>query len=572
MKTSRFLIPFLGVIFSSLLSFAQPLSGSYTIDAGSPSSATNFQSFNALSNALSTFGVSGPVLVTVEPGSGPYREKVVFSNISGIGASNPVLITGNGETISDTTSSTNRHIIRLSNLTHFNIDHLRVAWDSASSGGFYGIHIFGSGSDITISNCDIDISGTTSTLYGSIVASGSETSILETGNFHRLTIVNNTTVGGGYGVSVFGLLGNLASDILISENRIYDYHSNGVYLRETDGAIISYNEIDKRTSNVTSANAIQIAQNANVNASIYGNFIKVSQRNNGTMTLRGIYLFNGTGHKVYNNVIHDIGLTSGNFTAIDVRTAGSAPKIWFNTISMDYNDPNSGNMYGIREELSNTNSELRNNMISITQPGTGVRSGLALGSTSTVTSAFNSNYNNIYVPSGNVAVKSATPTVMYPTLSDWKTASTQDANSLSLDPMFVSVSNPVPTNLAMDNMGISIPDVTEDVLFNTRSPQPDIGAYEFTGVGIAGSIRKDELNVYPNPADEEIFINVSNDFRSGFSAEIFDTKGKMILSEMFVSPDETIRLKISELNSGIYLIKLRSGNRVSSGSFIKTAN
>jgi hypothetical protein len=103
---------------------------------------------------------------------------------------------------------------------------------------------------------------------------------------------------------------------------------------------------------------------------IYGNFIKVSQVDNGTMPFRGIYLFNGTGHRVFNNVIHDVNLTSGNFTAIEVRTAGTAPEIYFNTISLDNPNTSSGELFGIAEELSNTNSIIRNNIISITQPTT----------------------------------------------------------------------------------------------------------------------------------------------------------------------------------------------------------
>ncbi|MBK8491336.1 MAG: hypothetical protein IPL49_10715 [Saprospirales bacterium] len=40
------------------------------------------------------------------------------------------------------------------------------------------------------------MSGATSTLIGAYIASGSETSILEGGNFHDITITQNVSTGG----------------------------------------------------------------------------------------------------------------------------------------------------------------------------------------------------------------------------------------------------------------------------------------------------------------------------------------------------------------------------------------
>ena len=467
----------------ALAGFSQALNGDYTINQTLPTGGANFQSFADFAASLNANGVSGDVVATVEPGSGPYVEQVVFSNITGTGPNATITLEGSGETITALTNTDNRHVVRLANCQYFNINNLHVAWDPNSTSGFYAIHIFQTGNHITISNCTVDMSGATSTLIGAYIASGSLTSILEGGNFHDITITGNVSTGGGYGASVFGLASPLASNIVISYNEFYSAHSNSVYIRETDGVHIHHNYIDKLTTAVTSWNAIQIAQNANINADIHDNYIQVSQTANGTApTVRGIYLFNGTGHKVYNNVITNINLISGDFTAIEVRTGATAPEIYFNTISIDNPENTSGDLRGIMESLTNTNSILRDNVISMSQPCTGLKSGLVLATNSNPAVALDSDYNDIYVPGGNVAQKGSLTTIItYPTLAQWQSVSGQDGNSYDVDPGFVSPIQPQPTNQVLNNKGIQIAGITVDYLGVNRNNPPDMGAYEFGG-------------------------------------------------------------------------------------------
>ncbi len=508
MKSFVIILSFL--VLPVTLCIGQPYSGNFTINQNLPASATNFFSFEHLANNLFFFGVSGNVTVTVEPGTGPYIEQVDFLQIPGTGPNAMIYIEGSGEEIRFATTTTDRHVLRLSNQSYFTINNLHVARDAASTGGFYGIHIYGTGNHITISNCEADISGTTSTLYGGFVASGSWTSLLATGDFHNITFSNNKSTGGGYGISLFGLLSNLASNISIIDNELTDFHSNGIYLRETNGVVVSGNTLRKTTPNVTTANAIQLAQSANVNGQIFNNFIEISQPSNGTMTFRGIYLFNGTGHKVYNNVIHSVMLTSGNFTGIEVRTGGTAPEIYFNTISIDHSVSTTGNLAGIKEELSNTLSVIRNNMISISQPCTGTKSALVLASNSNVATAFNSNYNVLWVPGGNIAQKGGgiTSPVFYSSLSTWQTTSGKDMQSQAVDPGFANLTLPVPTNPLVDNTGTPISWITEDVLGVLRSNPPDIGAFEFSpGPPPAPQAILGDTSVCDNALVQTYFVN-----------------------------------------------------------------
>src|SRR5262245_18692760 len=113
------------LIAIALTNFATAqLSGSYTINSALPTGGTNFQSFTAFADTINLIGVSGNVVTTVAPGSGPYNEQVVFNNVPGTGPAANVRIEGSGETITALTDSANRHVIRLTDCRYFIINNL----------------------------------------------------------------------------------------------------------------------------------------------------------------------------------------------------------------------------------------------------------------------------------------------------------------------------------------------------------------------------------------------------------------------------------------------------------------
>ena len=559
-------------LFAINATLAQPLSGNYTIDSGTPTGGTNFQSFTDFATSINTNGIAAAVVATIVANSGPYNEQVVFDNISGTSAANTVTIEGNGETIYAAVDSAKRHLIRLKNCEYFNINNLNFVRDTASTYiAFYGVHILSTGQNISVSNCNFDIKSTTSTLAGGIVASGSETSLLSSGTFHNMQFMNNTSVGGGYGVSVFGNVNDLSTNIVIDGNYFNDIFSNCVYLRETNGAIVSNNHFDKTSSLAIGTNYIQIAQAANVNAQIFGNYMQVSATNNGTQRIRGIYLFDGTGHRVYNNVIHHVHLLNGGFTGIEIRTAGTAPEISYNTISIDTTAPSTGLIYGIKEELSNTNAILQNNVISMTQPCS-TKAALFISSISNVTTTFNSNFNDFYVTNGgDVAYKNSSTPVYYNTLGDWQSASGQDANSVSVSPDFISFSAPIPTNAALDNTGIVIPGITTDILGTPRAVNPDMGAYEFTSTGIHSIKYQNQLTSYPNPVTTELNVIIPGGGNTTINMNIVDVTGRTIIKSYnnINLNNGLCTVNTAELREGIYFVKITAGSEQYHTSFIK---
>jgi len=466
------------MLFFAPAILAQPLAGNYTINSAQPTGGNNFQSFGAFAGSLAANGISGHVTASVVPGSGPYTEQVIFSAVTGAGPAAIVSIEGNGESITAVTTSSNRYVIRLSNIQYFNINNLKINWNTASTSGFFGIHLYQSANRVTISNCTVNMSGTTSASYGGLVASGSTTSILSAGTYDNLMFQGNTVTGGGYGISVYGLAANQASHVTITSNTVLSCQTSGIYVRESTGAVISDNYLDKLTTNAATCNMIYLATN-NHYSRVFGNILQLTTTANGTSTIRGIYVYSGNGNQVYNNVIHNINLVTGNFTAIEFRASTVPNEITFNTIAIDNTATTTGNRYGIVEAQANSNAYLRNNILNLLQPSTGLKAGLVIYTSSTITSAVNSNYNNFFVgPDGNPVQKGTSSPTVYPALVDWQLASGQDLNSLAANPLFFSALLSVPTNPFLDNKGITISYVTVDITGIPRANPPDPGAYE----------------------------------------------------------------------------------------------
>ncbi|MGZ5244238.1 MAG: NosD domain-containing protein, partial [Bacteroidia bacterium] len=71
----------------------------------------------------------------------------------------------------------------------------------------------------------------------------------------------------------------------------------------------------------------------------------------------------------------------------------------------------------------------------------------------------------------------------YTSLSSWKTATGKDANSVSVDPWFLSIKNPEPQNPLISDKGIPVSGFPRDINGNYRNTGfPSIGSREFSSV------------------------------------------------------------------------------------------
>jgi len=121
-----------------------------------------------------------------------------------------------------------------------------------------------------------------------------------------------------------------------------------------------------------------------------------------------------------------------------------------------------------------------------------------------------SDYNNFYLGTSTHNFHYGTVVnewLFYATLADYQTASSQDANSIGTDPLFVSAS----TNFDLQSespaigAGIAIAAVTTDYVDSTYADPPAIGAYEYFD---------------DNPATAPIVVTSIQPYRTGASTAI----------------------------------------------------
>ena len=83
-------------------------------------------------------------------------------------------------------------------------------------------------------------------------------------------------------------------------------------------------------------------------------------------------------------------------------------------------------------------------------------------------------------------------------------------------------------------------------------------------------ISSNMLSVYPNPANDLTFIEISNEQHLVFSIEIIDITGKIIVSKTCTKDSEQTVLPIclSAFNSGIYFVQIKTGNGIISKKLV----
>jgi len=136
-----------------------------------------------------------------------------------------------------------------------------------------------------------------------------------------------------------------------------------------------------------------------------------------------------------------------------------------------------------------------------------------------------SDNNDFYAPNGYIGGNLDTSST-YTLLSDWQTATGQDANSISADPDFVQYRTTDlhinPASQVVDGLGTPIVGITTDIDGDTRDPvNPDIGADEYDYVFQPAPIPP-HLPIPTNNALNVPIILPSLNWNNGFGTENID--------------------------------------------------
>jgi hypothetical protein len=272
----------------------------------------------------------------------------------------------------------------------------------------------------------------------------------------------------------------------------HDIYNNDIILNQTIAAGIS-NEavyaVDVDTNSVVNFYNNKISKVSSLtNAATFGN------------TAISIETF-GT-YNIYNNMIYGFELSAANPVAyvrgIKNSSSSATLNLNFNSIYMDnLSDIGTGTVSYQGILISNGTNDLKNNIVVSAETDFAsycIYRDLALGT-------LVSDYNDYYPVSATNGFVGYFNTTAAQTLTAWQTASGQDANSYSVDPLFVSTIDLhfANTGTPLLGKGIEVPGITTDFDGEMRDSIPEIGADEFPGlipvelISFTASIIKSEV-------------------------------------------------------------------------------
>ena len=485
--------------------------GTFTINNAAPTGSGNFATFK---EAIDFFrcGISGAVVLNVQPGSGPYTEQITIPQVPGASATNTITINGNGTTLQFAPNTTDRHILRLDGADHVIIDSLHITGTAVDFG--WGIHLTNGADSNTIRKCIFDLSAVTSTTQnnsGCIVGSGTTTSVITDGSSSAIRIENNTITGGYQGIIINGGTGAVnAKRNIIRNNIIKDFYSNGIELTDNDSTVIDHNDISRATRTAVGGfTGIEIGS-GNIKCRVNGNRIHDTHNNATTQTglSYGVFLTSadaaaGSENRITNNLIYNF--NSGSGLQYALYNLGSDGAHYFhNTVVLDNAGSTAGAVRGFYQTTAATNIRFFNNIIYITRGGTGIKHAIYLN---TNTTEFVSNNNVLYInaPAGTNSTGYFNA-ISYAAIADWKTANSNafDQVSLADDPAFMNASmgDYQPSAAGINNLGVNV-GVPVDINGVTRGASPDPGAYEFglpacVAPPTAGTAEAGQMAVCPN--------------------------------------------------------------------------
>ncbi|RFM26781.1 PKD domain-containing protein [Deminuibacter soli] len=466
------------------------LFGHYTINSAIGTSTSNFGSFSEAIMALHCGGVSGAVVFDVTTTGATYNEQLIIPEIDGASDVNTITFNCNGNTLAYAPHTyDSAAVLKLNGADHFIFDSLRID----ATGGSYGmgIQLINNADSNTFRRCYID-AGITNTSYtfAGVAINGTD-SDPGSGGSGSLSDGNvfdgNTIVGGNYGMTMNGGWndGDAIKGNRFTNNDIRDFNQYGIYISYTDGAIIAGNRISRpvRTVFTSVFNGIYITSGA-INTQVTGNRV-FSPFGANPSANQGAYGINvaycdataATPNIISNNLLYNFN-GAGPIYALYTSSADYA-HFYNNTVSLDNAANTSASLTrGIDLSATAVGLEFKNNIVTITRGGGGSNYCMYIESNG---NSYVSDHNDFYVAAAstnNIGYSGSARA----TLADWRTATTQDAASVSVDPLYRSLAenNYIPNNTLADNKGVAV-GIATDITGAARSTgTPDVGAFEFS--------------------------------------------------------------------------------------------
>lgn len=578
-----------------------PLSGTYTINKDLPSSATNFTDFTDAITQLNAVGISSSVTFNVNAGqvfnnilpvittTGTNSKSIIFQKY-GIG-SNPIIRTGGFNTSTDAAialsgcdyitfdgidigliqsgalapvefgyyiinaSNTNgamfniiknsKIVLNRSNVSSSGIYQNVVFIPSANSGAnhnntfsnvvienaYYGIYLAGE-SSFPDSNCVIGATSGSKTIIGAEISNDIGNDLLMSCGIRAKSqknikisdcIIRNIT-GTSLSVSVYGIfLEEVSGKTSVYNNTIHSISNSATALGTINGLVAGIRS-DVLTSN---------------SDSIYNNIIYGLNTNQSIASVSDV-----------SSIVHVAGIITG-------YTNGNT-KVFHNSIRLETSDKINSACF-LNTGITNNTSDILNNIFANFTPSqSGVCSHYAIvrqGSQG----AFSSINNNDYYIQNSTGGYIGYYTSNRILLSDWQSATAQDANSIIANPEFM-----MPTLLAcrsslLNNAGTPLHSITKDYEGDSRSlTTPDIGADEFAV--------NSQNSTIASPTSQIASANISSILTSNAQAvEVFRCKISDIGGDALPTNITNIRLYNNNPTNGADWISNIGGITINDG-------
>ena len=100
-------------------------------------------------------------------------------------------------------------------------------------------------------------------------------------------------------------------------------------------------------------------------------------------------------------------------------------------------------------------------------------------------------------------------------------------------------------------------------------PNSMYGAVTVLGTASTNEINNFKFEIYPNPVIDIVNLTFENNFENMFKVEIYDSLGRLSFTQNKSSTGNKLSLNISELERGIYILKLYNNNKISVQRIIK---
>ncbi len=432
------------------------MSGIYTI-GNSP--VSNFSTFNSAVNALKSSGVCSNVYFLVD--SGIYTEQVRIPEILGASASSTITFrsASNDSTkvvLQYAGNSTNNYTLKLDSADFIRIEKMTIKSTDPTYG--YGIELDNGACNNIISNNSVEMPNNSSPYNACIYD--------HNGNDHNNKYLNNRILNGYIGLyTSSGTSTKIINGTEIRGNKLLNFGNYGINASYNDSIKITDNELISSGLIGTAIYALYSGSNKYA-VQILNNKITLTSPSH----QYGLYTYNNIASAsarglVANNMVSLSGgsSTSSNYGLYPAISAFT--DYFYNTISVSVPSITSGRSLFV---VQGNDLTFKNNIF-VNKGG-----GYAYY-VQTPAAIVQSEYNNIYTSGSFLGYWNTNQ----PGLIDLQTASTKNANSVSLNPTFASLTDLHLNTTALSALGTPVAAVTTDIDGKSRDlAHPCIGAHE----------------------------------------------------------------------------------------------